>query len=83
MYNPAKVTNERPAPEGLHIQYTVSVVNIAMHYVYLQLISLYILHIKKSDNKTFNIFNFTYFDYGYFSAFFSSFFEKQTCLNRA
>lgn len=55
MYNPAKISSTRtPHPleeEGvLNIQYTVSVINVAMHYIYV-LISLYILHIKKNRTK--------------------------------
>lgn len=57
MYNPAKISSKRTTPEDLNIQYTVSVINIAMHYIYLQRICLNILHIKKkSENKNFNIF---------------------------
>lgn len=44
MYNPAKISSKRTAPEDLDIQYTVSVINIAMHYIYLQLISVLIYY---------------------------------------
>lgn len=44
MYNPAKISSKRTAPEDLNIQYTVSVIDIAMHYIYLQLNSVFIYY---------------------------------------
>lgn len=48
MYNLAKISSKRNAPLDLNIQDTVSVINIAMHYVCVQLISvlIYITHTK-------------------------------------
>lgn len=40
MYNPAKICSKRTAPEDLGVEFTLSVVNTAMHYIYLQLISV-------------------------------------------
>lgn len=44
MYNPANISRKRAAPEDLDIQLTVSVINIAMHYINLQLISVLIYY---------------------------------------
>lgn len=44
MYNPAKISGKRTVPEDLNIQYTVFVINIAMHYIYLQLIAVLIYY---------------------------------------
>lgn len=45
MYNPAKISNkEDRSLEDLDAQYAVSVINIAMHYIYLQLISVLIYY---------------------------------------
>lgn len=53
MYNPAKISRERTASVDLHIKYTLSVINIAMHYIYLQLISVLIYYtLKKNNQKT-------------------------------
>lgn len=57
MYNPANISRKRAAPKDLDIQLTVSVINIAMHYINLQLISVLIYYtLKKNQNKTFNLF---------------------------
>lgn len=74
MYNPAKISKERSAPEFLHIKYTLSVINMAMHYIYLQLISVLIYYtlkkkiIRKQNIQYFSAF--IYFDYAFFSAVF-------------
>lgn len=53
MYNPAKISRRRTTPKDLNIQFTVSVINIAMHYIYLQLISVLIYYtLKKKNQKT-------------------------------
>lgn len=44
MYNPAKISSKRAALEDPNIQFTVSVINTAMHYIYLQLISVLIYY---------------------------------------
>lgn len=44
MYNPAKIPSERTTPEDLNKQHMVSVINTAMHYIYLQLISVFIFY---------------------------------------
>lgn len=80
MYNPAKISSERPPPEDRHVQYTLSVIDIAMHYIYLRLISVLIYYTLKKNQKTFDIFSaFTEF-HCFFSAIFFLFFffEKQT-----
>lgn len=53
MYNPAKISSKRAPPVQPNIQYMVSVINTAMHYINLLLISvfIYILHIKNQRTK--------------------------------
>lgn len=74
MYNPAKISSKRAAPEDLNIQFTVSVINTAMHYIYLQLISVLIYYtLKKIWKQNIHYFStFTYSDYN-LSAFFFCF----------
>lgn len=77
MYNPAKISKRRTPPEAHDIQFTVSVINIAMHYIYLQLISVFIYYTLKNQTTKHSIFlNFTFLIMDIFSAFFSFFFEK-------
>lgn len=42
MYNPAKISSKRAPPVQPNIQYMVSVINTAMHYINLLLISVFI-----------------------------------------
>lgn len=44
MYNLAKISSKRAAPMEPNIQYRVAVVNTAMHYINLQLISVFIYY---------------------------------------
>lgn len=55
MYNPAKISRRRTTPKDLNIQFTVSVINIAMHYIYLQLISVLIYYTLKKKIRKQNI----------------------------
>lgn len=47
MYNLAKISSKRAAPMEPNIQYRVAVVNTAMHYINLQLISVFIYYTLK------------------------------------
>lgn len=51
MYNPAKISSKRAPPVGPNIQYRVSVINTAMHYINLQLISVFIYYTLKTREQ--------------------------------
>lgn len=49
MYNLAKISSKRVAPIEPNIQYRVAVINTAMHYMNLQLISVFIYYTFKNQ----------------------------------